>query len=94
MNFFTYLTDRPKLMQFSVVLIVFFILMSMTGEYHDLMVQRDSFAKAVNRGNIVDSVGFFESLRTRFYTFSNSKLMACAQKIKISRNRMLWYQTG
>lgn len=66
MNFFTYLTDRPKLMQFSVVLIVFFILMSMTGEYHDLMVQRDSFAKAVNRGNIVDSVGFFESLRMIF----------------------------
>ena len=62
MNLFNYLTERPKLMQLGVILIVFFILMSMTGEYHDLMVQRDFFAKAVDRGDIQSSVGFSESI--------------------------------
>jgi len=66
MNYSNYFTDRPKLIQFCAVLIVFFILMSMTGEYHDLMVQRDFFVKAVERGTIPDSVGFFESIRMIF----------------------------
>ena len=66
MNFFNYLTERPKLIQLGFILIVFFILMSMTGEYHDLMVQRDFFAKEVNSGNIQDTVGFFESISMIF----------------------------
>lgn len=66
MNYLNYLTERPKLMQFGFILIVFFLLVSMTGEYHDLMIERDSFAKAVKKGVIEDSVGFFESIRMIF----------------------------
>ena len=58
MSYLNYLTERPKLLQFGLILIVFFLLVSMTGEYHDLMIERDSFAKAVKKGHIEDSVGF------------------------------------
>ena len=66
MNPLNYLTERPKLLQFGIILIVFFLLVSMTGEYHDLMIERDSFVKAVGKGNIQDSVGFAESIRMIF----------------------------
>jgi len=66
MNYLSYLTGRPKLLQFATILIVFLLLVSMTGEYHDLMIERDSFAKAVKKGHIQDSVGFFESIRMIF----------------------------
>ena len=66
MNIINYFTKHPKLIQFSVVLIVFFILVSMTGEYHDLIIERDSFIKDVNNGSIEDSVGFLESIRMIF----------------------------
>ena len=62
MNFINYLSQRPKLTQFSIVLIVFFILMSMTGLYHDLIVERHLFAKSVDKGEIQSSVGFAESM--------------------------------
>ena len=52
MNFINYLSQRPKLTQFGIVLIVFFILMSMTGLYHDLIVERHLFAKSVDKGEI------------------------------------------
>ena len=58
MNFINYLSERPKLSQFGIVLIVFFILMSMTGQYHDLIVERHLFAKSVVKGEIQSSVGF------------------------------------
>ena len=62
MNFINYLSERPKLTQFGIVLIVFFILMSMTGLYHDLIVERHLFAKSVVKGEIQSSVGFAESM--------------------------------
>ncbi len=62
MNFINYLSERPKLTQLGIVLIVFFILMSMTGLYHDLIVERHLFAKSVVKGEIQSSVGFAESM--------------------------------
>ena len=62
MNFINYLSERPKLTQFGIVLIVFFILMSMTGLYHDLIIERHLFAKSVVKGEIQSSVGFAESM--------------------------------
>ena len=47
-----YLKNNPKLVQFGIVLIVFFILMSMTGEYKDIILLRDGFANKVNSGEI------------------------------------------
>ena len=58
-----FLKNNPKLLQFSIVLIVFFILMSMTGEYHDIILLRDGFANKVNSGEIDAIVGFSESFR-------------------------------
>ena len=54
MSFINYLSERPKLTQFGIVLIVFFILMSMTGLYHDLIVERHLFAKSVVKGPAPD----------------------------------------
>ena len=62
MNFINYLSERPKLTQLGIVLIVFFILMSMTGHYHDLIIERHVFAKSVDKGEIQSSVGFAESM--------------------------------
>ena len=62
MNFINYLSERPKLTQLGIVLIVFFILMSMTGHFHDLIVERHLFAKSVVKGEIQSSVGFAESM--------------------------------
>ena len=58
----TFYKEHPKLVQFGLILIVFFLLISMTGEYHDLMVVRGDFAKAVSKDHIQSSVGFGESL--------------------------------
>ena len=58
-----FLKNNPKLLQFGIVLIVFFILMSMTGEYHDIILLRDGFANKVNSGEIDAIVGFSESFR-------------------------------
>lgn len=62
MNYIDSLKQRPKLLQFVALLIVFFLLMQMTGDYHSLIVERDSFAKAVASGEIEASVGFTEAL--------------------------------
>ena len=62
MSFINYLSERPKLTQLGIVLIVFFILMSMTGHYHDLIVERHLFAKSVVKGEIQSSAGFAESM--------------------------------
>ena len=40
-----YLLKHPKLLQFGIVLIVFFILMSMTGDYSNHLLLRDAFIK-------------------------------------------------
>ncbi|MDC1447855.1 ABC transporter permease subunit [Candidatus Thioglobus sp.] len=58
-----FLKNNPKLLQFGIVLIVFFILMSMTGEYHDIISLRDGFANKVKSGEIDAIVGFSESFR-------------------------------
>ena len=58
-----FLKNNPKLFQFGIVLIVFFILMSMTGDYHDIILLRDGFANKVNSGEIDAIVGFSESFR-------------------------------
>ena len=58
-----FLKNNPKLLQFGIVLIIFFILMSMTGEYHDIILLRDGFANKVNSGEIDAIVGFSESFR-------------------------------
>ena len=58
-----FLKNNPKLLQFGIVLIVFFILMSMTGEYHDIILLRDGFANKVKSGEIDAIVGFSESFR-------------------------------
>ena len=58
-----FLKNNPKLLQFGIVLIVFFILMSMTGEYHDIILLRDGFANKVNSGEIDAVVGLSESFR-------------------------------
>ena len=58
-----FLKNNPKLLQFGIVLIVFFILMSMTGEYHDIILLRDGFANKVNSGEIDAIVGFSESFK-------------------------------
>ena len=58
-----FLKNNPKLLQFGIVLIVFFILMSMTGEYHDIISLRDGCANKVKSGEIDAIVGFSESFR-------------------------------
>ena len=58
-----FLKNNPKLLQFGIVLIVFFIFMSMTGEYHDIILLRDGFANKVNSGEIDAVVGLSESFR-------------------------------
>ena len=58
-----FLKNNPKLLQFGIVLIVFFILMSMTGEYHDIILLRDGFANKVKSGEIDAVVGLSESFR-------------------------------
>ena len=58
-----FLKNNPKLLQFGIVLIVFFILMSMTGDYHDIILLRDGFANKVNSGEIDAVVGLSESFR-------------------------------
>ncbi|MDA8905628.1 ABC transporter permease subunit [Candidatus Thioglobus sp.] len=58
-----FIKNNPKLLQFGIVLIVFFILMSMTGEYHDIILLRDGFANKVKSGEIDAIVGFSESFR-------------------------------
>ncbi|MDB4099533.1 ABC transporter permease subunit [Candidatus Thioglobus sp.] len=58
-----FLKNNPKLLQFGIVLIVFFILMSMTGEYHDIILLRDGFANKVKSGEIDAIVGLSESFR-------------------------------
>ena len=57
-----FLKNNPKLFQFGIVLIVFFILMSMTGEYHDIISLRDGFSKKVAAGEIHAVAGFSESV--------------------------------
>lgn len=66
MNIVNYFVKRPKLFQFSVLLVLFFILVSMTGEYHEYIIERDKFIKAFNNGEIENSVGFVESIRMIF----------------------------
>ena len=58
-----YLKNNPKLVQFGIVLIVFFILMSMTGEYKDIILLRDGFANKVNSGEIDAIASFSDSFR-------------------------------
>ena len=57
-----YITRHHKLLQFGVVLITFFILMSMTGEYSDYLLLRDGFNNKVDSGEIQAVAGFSESI--------------------------------
>ena len=57
-----YLLKHPKLLQFGIVLIVFFILMSMTGDYSNHLLLRDAFIKKVNSGDIQAVASFSESM--------------------------------
>ena len=43
-----YLTKHPKLVQFGALMIVFFILMSITGEYASYLELRDGFGNKLN----------------------------------------------
>ena len=43
-----YLTKHPKLVQFGALIIVFFILMSMTGEYAGYLELRDALVIKLN----------------------------------------------
>ena len=57
-----FIKNNPKLLQFGFVLIVFFILMSMTGEYHDIISLRDGFSKKVASGEIEAVASFSDSI--------------------------------
>jgi len=57
-----YFLKNPKLVQFSVVLIGFAILVLMTGQYSEIIDVRDGFTKAVERGEIVAMTSFSESV--------------------------------
>ena len=61
-----FLKNNPKLIQFGIVLIIFFILMSMTGEYRDIISLRDGFTNKVNSGEIDAVTGFSESFGMLF----------------------------
>ena len=61
-----YLLKHPKLLQFGIVLIVFFILMSMTGDYSNHLLLRDDFIKKVNSGDIQAVASFSESISMIF----------------------------
>ncbi len=58
----SYFKNNPKVFQFAIVLIVFFILMSMTGEYKDIISLRDGFSKKVNSGEIQAIASFSDSI--------------------------------
>ena len=57
-----YLTKYPKLIQFGVLIIVFFILMSMTGEYAGYLELRDGFSNKVESGKIQAVASFSDSV--------------------------------
>ena len=57
-----YYTKYPKLIQLGIVLFGFVILVLMTGQYSEIIDTRDSFIKAVDRGEIVPVTGFSESI--------------------------------
>jgi len=57
-----YLTKHPKLIQFGALLIVFFILMSMTGEYASYLELRDGFGNKVESGKIQAVASFSDSV--------------------------------
>ncbi len=57
-----YYSKHPKLIQLAVVLFGFVILILMTGQYSEIIDTRDSFIKAVDRGEIVPVTGFSESI--------------------------------
>ena len=57
-----YLTKHPKLIQFGALLIVFFILMSMTGEYATYLELRDGFSNKVESGKIQAVASFSDSV--------------------------------
>ena len=57
-----YYSKHPKLIQLGIVLFGFFILILMTGQYSEIIDTRDSFIKAVDRGEIVPVTGFSESI--------------------------------
>jgi glycine betaine/proline transport system permease protein len=57
-----FIKNNTKLLQFGFVLIVFFILMSMTGEYHDIISLRDGFSKKVASGEIEAVASFSDSI--------------------------------
>ncbi|MDP6189601.1 MAG: ABC transporter permease subunit, partial [Gammaproteobacteria bacterium] len=62
MRYIDLLTSRPKLLQFGGLLILFMVLMQMTGDYHHLISVRDNFANAVANSEIPASVGFAEAI--------------------------------
>ena len=57
-----YLSKHPKLIPIGIVLFGFAILILMTGQYSEIIDTRDSFIKAVDRGEIVPVTGFSESI--------------------------------
>ena len=57
-----YYSKHPKLIQLGIVLFGFVILILMTGQYSEIIDTRDSFIKAVDRGEIVPVTGFSESI--------------------------------
>ena len=57
-----YYSKHPKLIQLGIVLFGFVILILMTGQYSEIIDTRDSFIKAVDRGEIVPVAGFSESI--------------------------------
>ena len=57
-----YLTKHPKLVQFGALIIVFFILMSMTGEYAGYLELRDGFSNKVESGEIKAVASFSDSV--------------------------------
>ena len=61
-----YLTKHPKLVQFGALIIVFFILMSMTGEYAGYLELRDGFSNKVESGEIHAVASFSDSISMIF----------------------------
>ena len=61
-SFLNFSKKNPKLIQLAFVLIGFFILILMTGQYSEIIDVRDDFVKAVEKGDIVAVASFSDSI--------------------------------
>jgi glycine betaine/proline transport system permease protein len=61
-TFFFFSKKNPKLIQFGFVLIGFFVLILMTGQYSEIIDVRDDFVKAVEKGDILAIASFSDSV--------------------------------